>query len=133
MINVTNSIFRSRCIIQFLKKLLMCTQIPLSQCSQVPGGLFRPKNKWKKTTHPTWHTIWIKKNDMNLNRVLLYYCLDIQKVYKKKVFFALLIFTDELQTRPPDILCGGHSYRLFFLRSIAQFFTQIYMNCLVSS
>ena len=25
------------------------------------------------------------------------------------------------------------SYRLFFLRSIAQFFTQIYMNCFVSS
>ena len=28
---------------------------------------------------------------------------------------------------------SNHIYRLFFLRSIAQFFTQIYMNCFVSS
>ena len=28
---------------------------------------------------------------------------------------------------------AASKYRLFFLRSIAQFFTQIYMNCFVSS
>ena len=92
MINVTNSIFRSRCIIQFLKKLLMCTQIPLSQSSQVPGELFRPKNKWKKTIHPTWHTIWIKKSNVNLKGVLLHYYLDIQKVNKKSVLYTLNIY-----------------------------------------
>jgi hypothetical protein len=30
-------------------------------------------------------------------------------------------------------LLGRSEYRLFFLRSIAQFFTQIYMNCFVST
>ena len=92
MINVTNSIFRSRCIIQFLKKLLMCTQIPLSQCSQDPGGLFSPRDIWKKTTHPTWYTIWIRKINMNLKGLLLYCYLDIQKVYKKSVLYTVDIY-----------------------------------------
>ena len=30
-------------------------------------------------------------------------------------------------------ICMGIAYRLFFLRSIAQFFAQIYWNCIVSS
>ena len=38
----------------------------------------------------------------------------------------LCIYTD-------DAWSGFDFYRLFFLRSIAQFFTQIYMNCFVSS
>ena len=36
-------------------------------------------------------------------------------------------YFNEIVLRP----CG--TYRLFFLRSIAQFFTQIYMNCFISS
>ena len=40
---------------------------------------------------------------------------------------------ESFETSSDFLSTNGVKYRLFFLRSIAQFFTQIYMNCFVSS
>ena len=49
---------------------------------------------------------------------------DLFKDHKTKEKIDITIWLVEVQ---------NYTYRLFFLRLIAQFFTQIYMNCFVSS
>ena len=56
-----------------------------------------------------------------LGRVFSYvYCFSAHKVIAYKSCLEHIMASTDL-------------YRLFFLRLIAQFFTQIYMNCFVSS